>query len=289
MNKESLIFEVSHANFDKYVLQNSHKVPVLVEFMAVWSAPCSVMESVLTSFANEFPEQFIFAKVDIDEQPDLRKRFKIENVPTLLVFNKGELVKTEVGELNEDEIREVLKEFGIFKQSESMREQAREKHLQGDTSAAIVLLTEAIKIDPANLRVAMDMIQIFIDIGELEQANSLFERLPNAVREMKFGKVLSDRIMFANRASQLDSIEQLDEQLATNPADSKSMFDRSIHHIASYHYEQGIEMLLNICQNDSGFQDGAAKDMLIRLSDMLAAVNSELSKEIKRKLASLLT
>ena len=40
MNKEALIFEVGESGFDRYVIENSHKVPVLVEFMGVWSEPC---------------------------------------------------------------------------------------------------------------------------------------------------------------------------------------------------------------------------------------------------------
>ena len=67
------------------------------------------------------PKIFIFAKVDVDEQPALREKYKIENIPTLLVFKDGQIIKSDL-----------------------MREEAREKHLSGDISTVILLLTEAI-------------------------------------------------------------------------------------------------------------------------------------------------
>jgi len=71
MHEEALIFEVGESGFDRYVIENSHKVPVLVEFMGIWSEPCVVMADVLADLAKEFAGQFVFAKVDIDEQLDM--------------------------------------------------------------------------------------------------------------------------------------------------------------------------------------------------------------------------
>ena len=66
------------------------------------------MADMLAGLAKEFAEQFIFAKVDIDENPGLREQYKIENIPTLVVFHDGEAVHTEVGQLQEVEARLVL-------------------------------------------------------------------------------------------------------------------------------------------------------------------------------------
>lgn len=228
MSKEVFVFEVNQKSFDKYVLLNSHKIPVIVEFMAVWSGPCASVDDLFTGFAKEFPEQFIFAKVDIDEQPDLCKEYKVENVPTILVFKDGKLVRTEVGELKEPEARNLLKDFGVFHVSDQMREQAREKHLAGDTPSAINQLAEAIKADPSNTRVAMDMVQIFLDIGELEQANNLFSQLPQSIDKTEMGKALNGRLTFAKLAANVDDINLLQSRVAAKPDDYDARFDLSI-------------------------------------------------------------
>ena len=61
-----LIFEVSQNNFEDLVVHNSSHLPVLVEFMGIWSEPCIKTEYALSDLAKEFPGGFVFAKVDID-------------------------------------------------------------------------------------------------------------------------------------------------------------------------------------------------------------------------------
>ena len=103
MSKDVLIFEVSDRSFDKYVIGNSNKVPVFVAFISVWSEPCTLMADMFAGLAKEFAEEFIFAKVDIEESSELKDQYNIENVPTLKIFVDGKIVVTEEGRLNEDE------------------------------------------------------------------------------------------------------------------------------------------------------------------------------------------
>jgi len=149
MNKEAIIFEVSDRGFDKYVISNSDKAPVFVLFMNVWAEPCIQTADMLSALAKEFAEQFVFAKVDIDENKSLVERFDIENVPTLKVFVDGKATTTEEGQIFEDEARALLKSFGIINETEEKRLQARQLHMRGETRDAIMLLTLAIQQDPS--------------------------------------------------------------------------------------------------------------------------------------------
>ena len=115
MSKQAIIFEVNDRTFEKYVIGNSSKVPVFVTFIAIWSEPCIRMSDMLEDLAREFPEQFVVAKVDIGENEHLKEQYKIENIPTLKVFSDGKEVASEEGALNEDELRALLKGFGIVK------------------------------------------------------------------------------------------------------------------------------------------------------------------------------
>lgn len=289
MSKDAFVFEVNQKSFDQYVLLNSHKIPVIVEFMGVWSGPCVAMDNVFSLLAKEFAEEFIFAKVDIDEQPELRKEYKVENVPVLMVFKDGKLVRSEAGELKEPEARELLKDFGVYHQSDLMRDQAREKHLAGDTSAAIVLLSEAIKHDPKNTRVAMDMVQIFIDIGELEQANGLYTRLPESAKETDMGKVLNGQLTFANLASKTESHEILQSRIDENAEDFDAYFDLAVRLISEYKYTEAVDYLFEIIKRSPEYKDGAANEMVITVTNMISPVDNELAQEIRRKLSNILS
>jgi putative thioredoxin len=285
-NSEVFIFEVSKQNFDYAVIQNSHKLPVLVEFMGVWSGPCFQMSDELSILAKEFAGQFIFAKVDIDEQPELKEQYAIENVPSLKVFKNGEVVKSEEGLLKQNELRDVLKEFGVYSQADEMRLEAREKHMKGDTVAAIQLLTQAIQQDPSNTKIAMDMAQIFIDLNELDQANSLFNQLPDSAKKTDMGKSLIGQLTFLDLAAKTPGKFQLQQSLLTNPNNCDVHFDLAVCLIADRDYEQAVDHLFEIMRIDSNYKDNAAREMIVNVTNMLAPNNPELSSKIRSRLSS---
>ena len=285
-NNEVFIFEASEHNFDSVVIQNSFKIPVLVEFMGVWSGPCIQMSDELSGLAQEFPAQFIFAKVDIDEQAELKTQYEIENVPCLKVFVNGEVVKTEEGLLNQAELRDVLKEYGVYSQTDDMRMQAREKHISGDTIAAVKLLTEAIQKDPSNTKIAMDMAQIFIDMNELEQASGLFNQLPDSAKKSDMGKSLVGQLSFMDLAAKTPGTFQLQQSLLTSPNNCDVHFDLAVCLIAERDYEQAVDHLLEIMKIDANYKDDAAKEMIINVANMLTPNNPELSSKIRSRLSS---
>lgn len=287
MSSQAYIFELSEKSFAASALQNSYQIPVLVEFMGVWSGPCISMADRLSQLATEFAGQFIFAKVDIDEQQALREQYKIENVPTLLVFRNGSEVQREVGELSEDDLRRMLKDYGIYSAAEEMRKQAREKHMAGDTEGAILALTEAIKSEPGNVRVAMDMVQIFLDIGQLEQAQGLFNRLPEAVREHPSGRSLMAQIKFASLAAQTDGEAALRERLNDNPTDHEARFDLSLCRVAAHDIKEAMDLLFEIQSADANYREGAAKEMIGLLANMLSDSDPDAANDYRRRLANL--
>jgi len=285
----AFIFEVSNKNFNSTVVLNSYKLPVITEFMGVWSGPCIQTADTLAKLATEFKGQFIFAKVDIDEQPELKETYDIKNVPTLKIFKDGEVVRTEEGLLNEVELRDLLKTYGVFRQSDETREFARQKHMQGDTIEAITMLTQAIQEDPTNTRLAMDMVQIFIDINELEQAKGLFNRLPESDRQSDIGKSLLGQLTFKNLASKTEGIEQLQVKIAENSSNYDALFDLAICFIAKHDYRKAIDNLFVIFEQNQEYKEGAAKEMIINLSNMLATNELALSQEIRRRLGNSLS
>ncbi len=288
MSKEALVLEVSESGFSRYVLDNSHKLPVLVEFMDVASEPCAVMADILAGLAQEFAGQFVFAKVDVDEQPGLGKQYNIENLPSLLVFQNGELSFAEQGQLTEDELRVLLRGLAIFNEADALREEARSKHMAGDTGEAILLLSKAIQQEPGNTRVAMDMVQIFIDVGELEQAQGLFNKLPDSDKESSMGKSLIGQLTFADLAAKTVGIEALNERLTKDVNDHAARFDLSVCLVAGHDYDGAMAQLFSLLEMNPDYQDGAAREMIITITNMLSPNNPEQASVYRKRLSSLL-
>ncbi len=88
-------FHVSSVEFDNRVLHSPE--PVVVDFWAEWCGPCRLMAPVLDQLAGELEGRVSFAKLNVDENPDLSGRYGVEGIPTLIVFAEGEEVGRIVG------------------------------------------------------------------------------------------------------------------------------------------------------------------------------------------------
>ncbi|MGB1111061.1 MAG: tetratricopeptide repeat protein [Gammaproteobacteria bacterium] len=287
MSDQALIFDLTEKTFPEACLLNSHKIPVVVEFLAAWSGPCFALADRFVDLAREFPEQFVFARVDIDEQPELRKQYKIENVPTTIVFKDGEPARTEMGEMTADEARILLRDFGVYRESDLLREKARDAHLSGDTASAVGLLTQAAKTDPANVRVAMDMVQIFIDVNQPAEARGLLDRLPEGHRQSETGQGLAGQLVFLELAAKTDGIEALTARLSNDADDHDARFDLAICRVTKRDFATALDDLLHIHQHAPEFRDGAAREMFITILNMLPPTDQALVSEYRRRLGSL--
>jgi len=288
MSKQAFIFEVSDRSFEKYVIANSGKVPVFVAFIGVWSEPSILMTDMFAGLATEFAEQFIFAKVDIDENSQLKAQYAIENIPTLKVIVDGKVVASEEGCLSEEEARTLLKRFDIVNQTEEKRLQARQLHMQGETHDAIMLLTLAIQQDPSNTRVAMDMVQIFIDTGEIEQAESLFNRLPETAKASETGLSLSGQLWIIEQAARTRGLQALTETLKENPQDYDARFDAAVCEIAEHNPRQALEHLFYIQQHNADYKEGAAREMIVTIINTIAPNDPETAQQYRTQLAGML-
>jgi thioredoxin 1 len=87
--------EVTDSNFEDEVLKSD--LPVLVDFWAVWCAPCRMIAPIVEELADEKEGVLKVAKMDVDNNPNVPMKYGIRSIPTLLVFKGGEIVDQVVG------------------------------------------------------------------------------------------------------------------------------------------------------------------------------------------------
>jgi len=90
-----MALEITDANFEKLVLKSDK--PVLVDFWAAWCGPCRMVGPVIEEISNEYSDKAVVGKVDIDSNQEYAAKYGVRNIPTVLVFNKGEIVTRQVG------------------------------------------------------------------------------------------------------------------------------------------------------------------------------------------------
>ncbi len=89
------IIELNAENFEAEVLQSDK--PVLVDFWAEWCAPCRMLAPMISEIANDYDGRLKVAKLNVDHFGDIAARYQIRGIPTILVFNDGEVHDQMVG------------------------------------------------------------------------------------------------------------------------------------------------------------------------------------------------
>ena len=97
---------ITNENFESEVMQS--QIPVLVDFWASWCGPCKMLAPVVAQIADEYEGRVKVGKVNVDEQPDLAGRYGIASIPTLMLFENGQVKNTSVGFMPKEQIEEML-------------------------------------------------------------------------------------------------------------------------------------------------------------------------------------
>jgi thioredoxin 1 len=105
------IVVLTQENFAKEVLQASS--PVLVDFWAEWCGPCKMIAPVLDELAEEYGGRAKIGKVNIDEQQGLAAEYGVRAIPTLLVFNNGQVADQMVGARSKRDLKASLDRVAV--------------------------------------------------------------------------------------------------------------------------------------------------------------------------------
>ena len=98
---------VTDATFDKEVLKSTE--PVVVDFFAEWCGPCKAMAPALDQLAKEMAGKVKIVKLDVDHNPDATQKYRIQAMPTLMIFKGGKVASQQVGAMPKKKLEDWIK------------------------------------------------------------------------------------------------------------------------------------------------------------------------------------
>jgi len=101
-----MAFQFTDANFKKEALEADKLV--LVDFYADWCGPCKMMAPIIDELAKEYEGIIKIGKLNVDDNPDTAKQYRVMSIPTIIIFKNGEAVDTLVGVVAKNALKEKL-------------------------------------------------------------------------------------------------------------------------------------------------------------------------------------
>ena len=87
--------QISDDTFEENVIKKGQ--PIIVDLWAEWCGPCKQIGPILEEISDEYSDKITIGKLDVEENPETPGKFQIRGIPTMLLFNNGELIDTKVG------------------------------------------------------------------------------------------------------------------------------------------------------------------------------------------------
>lgn len=277
------VFDASADNFNRLVLENSHKGPVLVHFWTPKAGPCFILMPRLVKLAAEYGGKFLLVMLNTDDLPELARRFGVNSVPTVKFFWRGEVAHTIHGADPDSSFRQALDRFiaGDAHRAHALGVAAWKS---GNVQQARLLLANAALAEPDNLAIPRDLAKLLWAEGDGEQALKLLDSLPPEARADAVIAPLYAHLTLAETARRAPALADLDARIAHAPNDLDAHFQRAAVLLAADDFAGAMDALLLLARTDRGYRHDLGRTSLLALFELLGSAHP-LTRQYRQALA----
>ena len=292
-NPSDLIKDVNEDTFMTDVVEASQEVPVIVDFWAPWCGPCKTLGPMLEKAVLASKGAVRMVKVNIDDNQAIAAQLRVQSIPTVFAFHKGQPIDGFQGALPNSEIDafvgKVVETGGVDGSGglSDALDSAEEMLEEGAAGDAAQVFSAIIEEDNQNVKAYSGLARAKLSLDDIEGAEAVLNGVPAEISENSEIEAVFAKIALARQMLAVGPLLELEAAVSSDPADNKARFEYSQALYAADKLAEAVAQLLELFRNDPDWNDGAAKVQLFTIFDALEA-NDPIVLNGRRKLSSMI-
>ncbi|WP_372880451.1 tetratricopeptide repeat protein [Psychromonas sp.] len=276
--------DISVSNFQEIIIEGSKEKPVLVVFWSQQNAVCHTLLPLLDKLHAENKQAFTLARINCDVEQQIVSHFGVQSIPSVFMFINGQGVDGFAGEQSAEFISAFIKKH-TPDQSAALLQQGQTLFAQGKLPEAKEKIIAAAKIEPEDFAIKLGLAQVYLAMGEHENAQPILDNIPPAEQNMIYHSLVS-QMQIAQQSAQTPEITALEKQLETASEKQPIEYQLALQYKMANRNKEALALLYNILVSDLNYDDGAPKKTFLEILESID--DPALVSEYRRKLYSLL-
>ena len=284
-----LIKDSNTASFMIDVIEASAHVPVIVDFWAPWCGPCKQLGPLMEKLVRGAGGTVKMVKVNVDENQELASQMQVKSIPAVYAFKDGQPIDSFMGAVPESQFKTFIEKLtdGAKGFLDQLLDQADALLEANDPLEALTVYGQAQQESPENERAVAGMIRAAVATDESDTARDMIEGLPEAWKMKSLIAAAISTFELEQVANDAGDTLELQAKVDANPKDLQARLELALCLYAAKQNEQAIDELLETVRQNKDWNEGAARENLIKIFDALGPTH-ELTTTGRRKLSSIL-
>ena len=292
-----IIVDGDQRSFMADVIDDSRRVPVLVDFWATWCGPCKTLTPALEKVTRAAGGRIKLVKIDVDANRALVSQLAqlglpLQSVPTVAAFWQGQILDVFQGAQPESEIKRfvesLLKAAGGAMPSADLLAEARLALEEDRTEEAAALFSSLLEQEPESPEGWGGLVRALLALGDEEQAKATLEQVPAKIVEHAEIAGARAALTLAEEGRRVaDGLDGIRARLAADADDHAARYELATGLNAVGHRAEAADALLEILRRDRSWNEGAARLQLIRFFEAWG-FEEPATQVARRKMSALL-
>ena len=107
------VIQITEDNFDEIVMKSEK--PVLLDFYADWCGPCKMLSPIVEQISEEYADEYLVGKINVDEQPGLALKYRVMSIPMLVTMNLGMFAAKSIGVITQEAVLDLFQQAAVLR------------------------------------------------------------------------------------------------------------------------------------------------------------------------------